>query len=68
MNSRKGKQRKMQKKYNRFKKLKVKITEKRKDKKKMEEKEKNAGKKKNSTELQKPNVDADIYNNNKKCD
>ena len=34
----------------------------------MEEEEKNAGKKENSTELQKPNVDADIYNNNKKCD
>ena len=25
-------------------------------------------KKENSTELQKPNVDAEVYNNNKKCD
>ena len=24
--------------------------------------------KENSTELQKPNVDAEVYNNNKKCD
>ena len=33
----------------------------------MEEKEKR-GKKENSTELQKPNIDAEVYNNNKKCD
>ena len=26
------------------------------------------GKNGNSTELQKPNIEADIYNNNKKCD
>ena len=32
----------------------------------MEERKKN--KKENSTELQKPNVDAEVYNNNKKCD
>ena len=25
-------------------------------------------KKKSSTELQKPNVEAEVYNNNKKCD
>ena len=25
-------------------------------------------KKENSTELQKPNVEAEVYNNNKKCD
>ena len=25
-------------------------------------------KKENSTELQKPNIDAEVYNNNKKCD
>ena len=30
----------------------------------MEEEEK----KENSTELQKPNVNAEVYNNNKKCD
>ena len=30
----------------------------------MEEEEK----KENSTELQKPNVEAEVYNNNKKCD
>ena len=47
-------------KYNRFKKLKVKIIKKRG---KNEER-----KKENPTELQKPNVDAKIYNNNKKCD
>ena len=44
----------MQKKNNRFKKLKLK---KRKKKKKKEE---------NSTELQKPNVEAEVYDNNKK--
>ena len=25
-------------------------------------------KKENSTELQKPNIEAEVYNNNKKCD
>ena len=45
----------MSKKYNRFKKIKIK-------KRKKEEKEEN------STELQKPNVEAEVYNNNKKCD
>ena len=50
----------MQKKYNRFKKLKLK-----KEKKKKQKKQK---KKRNSTELQKPNVEAEVYNNNKKCD
>jgi len=32
------------------------------------EKERKKEKKENSTELQKPNVDAEVYNNNKKCD
>ena len=32
----------------------------------MEEERKN--KKENSTELQKPNVEAEVYNNSKKCD
>ena len=36
---------------------------KRKKKKKRERKEKE-----NATELQKPNVQAEVYNNNKKCD
>ena len=51
----------MQKKYNRFKKLKVKIINK-------EKRKKNGRRKKNSTELQKPNIDAEVYNNNKNCD
>ena len=33
----------------------------------MEEKRKKK-KKENSTELQKPNVETEVYNNNKKCD
>ena len=33
-----------------------------------EERKKKKKKKENSTELQKPNVDAEVYNNNKKCD
>ena len=45
----------MQKKYNRFKKLKIKIIKK-KEKKKMEKERK----KENSTELQRPNVEADV--------
>ena len=32
----------------------------------MEEERKN--KKENSTELQKPNVESEVYNNNRKCD
>ena len=47
----------MQKKYNMFLKIKIKI-------KKREEREE---KKKSSPELQKPNVEAEVYNNNKKC-
>ena len=50
----------MQKKYNRFKKIKIKkiiFLSKEKFK-----------KKENSTELQKPNIEAEVYNNNKKCD
>ena len=50
-----------------LKKLKVKIVEKRKDFKKRKEK-KRGEKKESSTELQKPNIDAEVYNNNKKCD
>ena len=54
-------------KYNRFRKLKVKVIKKRKEKngrwkqnrKKIRE---------NSIELQKPNNDAEVYNNNKNCD
>ena len=52
----------MQEKYNRF--LKIKIIKKRKEK--MEEERKK--KKENSTELQKPNVEAEVCNNSKKCD
>ena len=29
---------------------------------------KNGRRKKNVTELQKPNIEAEVYNNNKKCD
>ena len=36
--------------------------------KKMEEERKKGKKKENSTELQKPNVDVEVCNNNKKCD
>ena len=45
----------MSKKYNRLKKLKLKKGRRKK-------------KEENSTELQKPNVEAEVYNNNKKCD
>ena len=31
-------------------------------------KEKRKKRKENSTELQKPNIEAEVYNNNKKCD
>ena len=51
----------MQKKYNRFKKMKL-------QKKKREKKTEEERKKENSTELQKPNIDAKVYNNSKKCD
>ena len=47
----------MQKKYNRLKKIKK---EKKEEKRKQEKQE--------NTELQKPNVEAEVYNNNKKCD
>ena len=49
----------MQKKYSRFKKIKI-I--------KKEEKKNGEERKKENTELQKPNVEAEVYNNNKKCD
>ena len=45
-----------------LKKLKIKIIKKR------NRRRKKKGKKiENSTELQKPNIDAEVYNNNKKC-
>ena len=54
----------MQKKYNRF--LKVKSIKKRGEKK--WKKEKRGKKKENFTELQKPNIDAEVYNHNKNCE
>ena len=33
-----------------------------------EEEEREKEKNKNSSELQRPNVEAEVYNNNKKCD
>ena len=51
----------MQKNYSRLKK--IKIIKKRKRKEKEEDR-----KRENSTELQKPNIEAEVYNNNKKCD
>ena len=45
------------------KKLKVKVIGKKKNRRK-----KKGKKKENSTELQKPNIDAEAYNNNTKCD
>ena len=35
---------------------------------KKKEKKEEKRKRKENTELQKPNVDAEVYNNNKKCD
>ena len=32
------------------------------------EEERKKGKKESSTELQKPNIEAEVYNNNKNCD
>ena len=49
-------------KYNRF--LKIKIIKKRKN----GRRKKKDIKKENATELQKPSVEAEVYNNNKKCD
>ena len=54
----------MQKKYNRFKEIKNYNYKKEKRKKK----EKERKKKENCTELQKPNVEAEVYDNNKNCD
>ena len=45
----------------------MKITKKRNEK-KMEEERKKGKKEENSTQLQKPNVQAEVYNNNRKCD
>ena len=56
----------MLKKCNRFKKLEIKIIKKEK-REIMEVERKNGGKKENSTELQKPNVEVEVYKN-KKCD
>ena len=47
-----------------FKKLKIKIIK----RKKKGRRKKKGEKKENSTELQKPNVEAGVYNNNRKCD
>ena len=55
----------MQKKYNRLKKLTIKIIRQRKEKKKKTERER---KKENFTELQKPKIEPEVYNNNKICD
>ena len=52
----------MQKKYNRF--LKIKIIE----KKKKNRRKKKGKKQENSTELQKPKVETEVCSNNKKCD
>ena len=52
----------MQKKCNRLKKLKLKLEKKKKNGRQKKKK------KKHSTELQKPNVEAEVYNGNKKCD
>ena len=53
-----------------FKKLQFKIIKKRKEKKRWKKKERKKKKKKqeNFTELQKPNVQVEVYNNNRKCD
>ena len=73
-NSRKAKQRnKCRKNIIGLKKLKVKIIKKEKILKKggssrKEERKKGGNKKENTTELQKPNVEAEVYSNNKKCD
>ena len=52
----------MQKKCNRLKKLKLKLEKKKKNGRQKKKK------KNHSTELQKPNVEAEVYNGNKKCD
>ena len=54
----------MQEKCNRFKKIKIRG----KKTKKWKKKEKRGEKRKNFTELQRPNLEAEVYNNNKKCD
>ena len=51
--------------YSRFKKLKIKIIKKREKKRRL--KKGRRKKKDNSTELQKPNIEAEVYNNNNKC-
>ena len=49
-----------------FKKVKVKIIKKRREKSRRRKKKRKE--KENSTELRKPNVEAEVYSNNKKCD
>ena len=56
----------MQKKYKSIKKLKIKIIKK-KERKKNQRRKKKGMKKENSTELQNPNVEAEVDSNNKKC-
>ena len=57
----------MQKKYKSIKKLKIKIIKK-KERKKNQRRKKKGMKKENSTELQNPNVEAEVRNDKKKCD
>ena len=57
----------MQKKYNRFKKIKNQNHKKEKREKNGRRKKKGE-KKENSTELKKPNAEAEVYNNNRRCD
>ena len=56
----------MQKNYNRFSKLK--LFKKKEKEKKWKNKEKKEAREENSTELQKPSVEAEFYSNNRKCD
>ena len=58
----------MYKKYNRLKKLKVRIIKKKKEEKMEENRQNEKKKKENYRELQRPNIEAEVYNSNKKCD
>jgi len=58
----------MYKKYNRLKKLKVRTIKKKKEEKMEEDRQNEKKKKENYRELQRPNIEAEVYNNNKKCD
>ena len=57
----------MQKKYNRFKEIKILNCKKEKKKEIKEEEILKEGKKENFTKLQKFNIEAEAYSNNKKC-